>query len=134
MPEEPKLDEESARGLARGISEFNAGAFFECHDTLEEVWHGTRGPAREFFQGLIQVAVAFYHLGNSNTTGGRSQFQKAMIKLDSYGREYLRVDLDALRSEVREWIRKVDAGEPLQTSVAELPKIHRSDEESPEKY
>ena len=134
MTEEPKLDEESAQGLARGISEFNAGLFFECHDTLEEVWHGTRGPARDFFQGLIQVAVGFYHLGNSNATGGRSQFGKAMRNLDSYGREYLRVDLDSLRADVREWMRKVDAGEPLQRPIAELPKIQRRDAEKSEEY
>jgi uncharacterized protein len=134
MPEEPKLDEESAQGLASGISEFNAGLFFECHDTLEDLWHGTRGPARDFFQGLIQVAVGFYHLGNSNTTGGRSQFGKAMRNLDSYGREYLRVDLDALRADVREWIRKIDAGEPLQRPMAELPKIRRRHAENREDY
>ena len=134
MPEEPKLDEESARALARGISEFNAGRFFECHDTLEEVWQGTRGAARHFFQGLIQVAVGFYHLGNSNTTGGRSQFEKAMSNLDSYGREYLSVGLDALRADVREWIRKIDSGEPLERPIADLPKIRLQDPESREKY
>jgi uncharacterized protein len=126
-PKEPELDEESDRALDRGISEFNSGKFFECHDTLEEIWHGTRGAARDFLQGLIQIAVGFYHLGNANTTGGRSQFEKALAKLTPYPRQYLGVDLDALRAEVREWIRKIDSREPLERRISDLPKIHPRD-------
>ena len=31
---------------------------------------GDPRPARDFFQGLIQVSVAYYHLGNGNAGGG----------------------------------------------------------------
>jgi uncharacterized protein len=133
MAKETELGEESARALHRGISEFNAGMFFECHDTLEEVWQGTRGAARGFFQGLIQTAVGFYHLGNANMTGGRSQFEKALRNLSPYPQEFLAVDLHALRADLREWMRKIDAHDPLQRTIAELPKIHCRDTEGAEK-
>ncbi len=122
-PEEPDLDEADARALRKGISEFNTAKFFECHDTLEDVWRGARGPSRDFFQGLIQVAVGFYHLGNANLTGGRSQFEKALGNLNSYGNEYLGVDLRSIREAVREWMRQMDAGEPLNMPAAGPPKI-----------
>jgi predicted metal-dependent hydrolase len=128
MPEQPELNPEDARAFRQGIREFNSGRFFECHDTLEEIWRGTRGPARDFFQGLIQVAVGFYHLGNANTTGSRSQLEKALSKLAPYQEVYLGVDLGALRAVVREWIQKIDSGDPL---PAEPPKIHRGDAEKP---
>ena len=34
--------------LERGISLFNHGEFFECHEVLEEAWTPQRGPRRLF--------------------------------------------------------------------------------------
>ena len=70
-PPEPSLDDEERRALAKGIAEFNAGLFFECHDTLEDMWGGIRGPARDFFQGLIQVSVAYLPPGERERARGR---------------------------------------------------------------
>ncbi len=39
---EPDLDAEERRAFARGVDEFNRGYFFECHDTLEDLWTGVR--------------------------------------------------------------------------------------------
>lgn len=44
--------------LEEGIECFNQGEFFQCHEVLEAVWVGEKGPDRLFYQGLIQVAVA----------------------------------------------------------------------------
>ena len=45
-PPEPNLDPVEIRQFRQAIEEFNSGKFFECHDTLEEIWRGIRGPAR----------------------------------------------------------------------------------------
>jgi predicted metal-dependent hydrolase len=49
-------------GLAGSIEEFNQGAFFECHETLEELWMAEMRPVRRFYQGILQIGVAFHHL------------------------------------------------------------------------
>jgi len=49
--------------------------FFECHDTLEEVWQG-HAARPGFPAGLIQVSVGFYHLCNGNLAGAGSQLEK----------------------------------------------------------
>lgn len=49
-------------GLLKGIEEFNRGDFFECHETLEELWLAEAGPIRELYQGVLQIGVAFQHL------------------------------------------------------------------------
>jgi predicted metal-dependent hydrolase len=49
-------------GLLKGIEEFNRGAFYECHDTLEALWVAESRSVRQLYQGILQVAVAFYHL------------------------------------------------------------------------
>ena len=46
-PPEPQLDEEEQRQFDRGVDEFNRGFYFECHDTIEDLWSGLRGPSRQ---------------------------------------------------------------------------------------
>jgi predicted metal-dependent hydrolase len=120
----PPLEREEIHRIRKGVEEFNSGKFFECHDTLEEVWRGTRGPARAFLQGLIQISVGFYHLNNRNLRGGQSQLDKGLRKLESYGEEYLGMELVQLRREVGGWLDRVRAGEKLEADLKDLPKLH----------
>jgi uncharacterized protein len=121
---EPELDSDIVRGIQKGVAEFNAGKFFECHDTLEEIWQGIRGPARDFFQGLIQISVGFYHLRNGNLRGGESQLGKGLKALRRYGDRYAGMELENLRGELELWLERVRAGEDLRANVADLPKYH----------
>jgi uncharacterized protein len=121
---EPELDSAVVRGIQKGVAEFNAGKFFECHDTLEEIWQGIRGPARDFFQGLIQISVGFYHLRNGNLRGGESQLEKGLKALRRYGDRYAGMELGNLRGELELWLGRVRAGEDLRANVADLPKYH----------
>jgi predicted metal-dependent hydrolase len=117
----PSLSAEEQAAFARGVEEFNAGLFFECHDTLEDLWTGVRGPSRDFFQGLIQVAVGFYHLGNGNRVGAERLLGRALARLEGYPPEYGGVDLGELRASVAEWRRRVrEAGK---TEGREPPRI-----------
>jgi len=119
---EPELDSAVVRGIQKGVAEFNAGKFFECHDTLEEIWQGIRGPARDFFQGLIQISVGFYHLRNGNLRGGESQLEKGLKALQRYGDRYAGMELGNLREELELWLERVRAGADLRANVADLPK------------
>ena len=79
------------------MDEFNRGFYFECHDTIEDLWSGLRGPSRDFFQGLIQVSVAFYHLGNGNRAGAESMARRALKRFERYPERYFGFDLAAQR-------------------------------------
>lgn len=109
--EEPRLAEEELRQLARGVDEFNRGFYFECHDTLEDLWSGLRGPARDFFQGLIQVSVAFYHLGNANRPGAESMARRAMKRFERYPDRYFGFDLAGQRAALRDLLARLAEGE-----------------------
>ena len=110
-PSAPSLDDEERRALVKGIAEFNAGLFFECHDTLEDMWTGVRGPSRDFFQGLIQVSVAFYHLDNGNPVGASSMMQRALKRFERYPPRYGGFDLDAQRALLRRWLERMASGD-----------------------
>ncbi len=102
------------------MGEFNAGHFFECHDTLEEMWTGLRGPSRDFFQGLIQVSVAFYHLDNGNLAGAGSMLRRALKRFEKFPDRYFGFDLGQHRRELRGWLERVEAGD-VQALAADAP-------------
>jgi predicted metal-dependent hydrolase len=58
--------------LLQAIREFNQGEWFECHETVEDLWIGEGGEVRDFYQGIIQVAVALHHWRNGNFGGAIS--------------------------------------------------------------
>ncbi len=62
-------DDAPPEGLLRAIGEFNRGDWFDCHETLEELWAGEKGEIRDFYQGILQVAVALHHWRNGNLKG-----------------------------------------------------------------
>lgn len=121
-PPEPVLTAEERHAFEKGVAEFNAGCFFECHDTLEEMWAGIRGPSRDFFQGLIQVSVAFYHLTGGNLSGAESMLLRALKRFERYRDRYFGFDLAAHRTVLGGWLERIRSGEAGEVSASELPK------------
>ena len=109
--------------LQEGIELFNCGQFFECHEALEEVWNELQGDERRWMQGIIQVAVGFYHLGNGNLTGAQSQLEKGLSNLAPYGDRFAGLDTSNLRRGVQSWLEKIRREEDLRCTVADLPKL-----------
>lgn len=87
--------------LRKGIKEFNRGDYFECHETLEDVWMLETGEDKRFYQGLIQLSVGFFHLLNRNLRGAESQWEKGMAKLTDYDDDHLGVNLKMLVANMR---------------------------------
>ena len=111
--------------LRQGVEEFNHAHFFEAHDTLEDLWRDTSGPLRLFYQGLIQLAVGFYHLSNGNRRGALNLLEKGLAKLEAYQPVCQNIDVDSLCHEARIWldrVRQAGAGE-LSIDAGPLPHI-----------
>ncbi|KAA0234343.1 DUF309 domain-containing protein [bacterium] len=67
--------------LELATAQFNEGLFFECHETLEDVWRHEPGPLGELYKGIIQVAAAFVHRGRGKVKGAESLFASALAYL-----------------------------------------------------
>ncbi len=119
--QQPRLSREERDLFERGVEQFNDGLFFECHDTLEDLWTGLRGSSRDFFQGLIQVSVGFYHLTNGNRAGAASMFERSMKRFSRYPARYFGFDLERHRNEILDWRERTRAGDPLPTTRSEIP-------------
>ena len=87
--------------LAQGIDEFNAGLFFQSHETLEDLWIVSPWPVRNFLQGLIQIAAAFVHLKRGEYAGSHRLLTEAILKLEGFTPRCLGVDVERLLAGVR---------------------------------
>ncbi len=67
--------------LLQGIEQFNAGEYWECHETLETLWRAELRPVRDLYQGILQVGVAFHHLLHDNYGGAIKTFRRGLPRL-----------------------------------------------------
>jgi predicted metal-dependent hydrolase len=86
--------------LARGLDLIRAGEFFAAHEVLEDVWRAADKPERDFYQGLVHVAVAWYQAGRGNEVGCERQLEKAGRRLGQYAPAHRGLDVEALLASV----------------------------------
>ena len=118
------MDKQAA--LTKGIQEFNAGDYFECHETLEDVWMIEVGPDRPFYQGLLQLSVGCFHLLNRNYVGAESQWSKAHTKLIAFGDQHQGVELKSLTAQIlrcQEMLAMVQSGRRKDFDFSIIPHI-----------
>ena len=60
---------------------------------LEDAWRAAAPEERDFFQGLVHVAVAWYQAGRGNRVGCERQLDKAQRRLARYAPEHRVVDI-----------------------------------------
>jgi predicted metal-dependent hydrolase len=89
--------------LQHGIRLFNEAKFFEAHEALEDVWRGAPPAEKKFFQGLVQVAVAFHHYSTGNVVGMRSVMHRAARNLAPAPANFAGIDLKRLLDSLRGW-------------------------------
>lgn len=77
-----------------------AEAYFEAHEELEDEWRKAPEAERDFLQGLVHVAVAWYQAGRGNRPGCERQLEKAERRLSPYAPEHRGVDVDRLLRQI----------------------------------
>jgi uncharacterized protein len=83
-------------GLQLGLEQITRGEYFEAHETLEDVWRAADPAEKDFFQGLVHVAVAWYQAGRGNRVGCERQLEKAARRLGPFAPAHRGVDLERL--------------------------------------
>jgi predicted metal-dependent hydrolase len=83
----------------QGVEQFNSGQFYACHDTLEALWIEASEPDKTFYQGILQIAVALYHLGNGNLRGAAILLGEGSNRLRRYPDSYGGIDVEELLSQ-----------------------------------
>jgi predicted metal-dependent hydrolase len=96
--------------LARGLEQIHRGEYFEAHESLEDAWRAAEPAEKDFFQGLVHVAVAWYQAGRGNRVGCERQLEKALRRLGPFAPEHRGVAVKLLLLSVKRAARTVESG------------------------
>jgi predicted metal-dependent hydrolase len=114
--------------LLKAFAQFNRGEYWEQHETLEEIWRAeTETSLRNFYKGIIQVGVGFYHLSEDNYRGVMKVLARGITYLKPYAPECCRVDVARLVQEASVVYHRAEAlgpGRLKEIPLESLPKIH----------
>src|SRR5437660_8062268 len=92
-------------GFKRGLEEIRAGRYFEAHEELEEAWRAAPAEERDFFQGLVHVAVAWYQAGRGRPIATARQLEKAARRLGPFAPAHRGVDIGSVFFQAEDGIR-----------------------------
>ena len=113
-------------GLLQGIAQFNDGEWYDCHETLEDLWIGEPGLIRDMYQGILQIAVGLHHWREGNYGGSVSLLRKGVGLLGHVERDCHGVDLAALMEDADRLRERLEALGPERMGELErdmLPRI-----------
>jgi predicted metal-dependent hydrolase len=99
--------------LLKAVQEFNSWRFYDCHETLEDVWREAGGKSAstemaDFYQGIIKVAAGFHHILRDNHRGALLLLRDALRLLAPYEPWTLGIDVAALREPVRRCLERIE--------------------------
>ena len=113
--------------LREGIRLFNAGRYFESHESLEDFYLHTEQEHKPFLEGLIQLAAALRLFSDFGEVKGPVRMvRQALIRLENYQPTYLGVRVKKLIQTMEAWTREMEATETAKTNSAPrepMPKI-----------
>lgn len=104
---EQQLDH--AAEFAKGVREFNSWRFYDCHETLEDIWLECGGKAiggdaradlADFYQGVIKAAAGMHHVLRGNHGGAIKVLGDVPRLLEAYRPRTLGLDVDRLLADL----------------------------------
>lgn len=101
----------------QGIRQFNAGEFYACHDTLEAIWMIAPTQEKPFYQGILQLAVALYHLGNHNWRGSAILLGEGIRRLEPFEPSYGDINVSALLDCASLWLETLQTLGPEKVAL-----------------
>ncbi len=94
-----------------GLELIRERRYFEAHEELETAWRAAEAAERDFLQGLVHVAVAWYQAGRGNRTGCSRQLEKAARRLAPYAPVHRGLDVGGVLAQVASAAEQVRRGD-----------------------
>lgn len=108
--------------LSHGVALWNDERYFEAHECLEDVWHHAPEPDREFWKGVIQVAVGCVHHQRANPKGSITLLERAADRLARFPDTHHGIDVEQLRTFARGAAAAMrEAGAAIEVGYPEFP-------------
>jgi uncharacterized protein len=115
-------------GFAEGIRQFNSWMFYDCHETLEDIWRETGAKGDDatlanFYQGIIKAAAGYHHLLRNNYRGAVNLLSDTFRLLEPYRPATLGVNVNRLLSDVRASLERIGELGPERLAEFERSRI-----------
>ncbi len=110
-----------------GLEQFNAGLYFEQHESLEEIWAAEPRLIRRLYQGILKIGVGFYKLRLGNYRGTVNHISGGIAYLRLFPDNCLGVDIARLIREAQAVLDKVIELGPdrlHEFDLSTLPEVH----------
>ncbi len=108
-------------GLLRGIEQFNLGEYWECHETLEDIWKEEPEDVRYLYQGILLVAVGLLHLQCHNHHGAFAKLESGLDLLARFEPSCMGVEVVRLRTDASAVYRLLVEGPESMAEARLLP-------------
>jgi predicted metal-dependent hydrolase len=105
--------------LETGLELIRRGEYFAAHEELEDAWRAADPEERDFYQGLVHVAVAWYQAGRGNRVGCERQLEKAARRLGPYAPRHRGIDVASILQQV-DHASGIVAGGALELTAPQL--------------
>jgi len=105
----PCCQEPLPEEVRRGLEQFNAGEYFEQHETLEHAWRAERRPVREIYQGILQIGVACHQIQRGNYAGAVKMLRRGLAHLAHAPDRCQGIDIARLREDARRLLQQLEA-------------------------
>lgn len=111
----------------QGVEQFNQQEFYACHDTLEALWMEALEPNKQFYQGILQIAVACYHLNNLNWRGAVILLGEGIRRLGDYQPTYEGVEVTDFLKESVELLQALQVAGAEQVAADVVQRLAATD-------
>lgn len=101
-------DREPPDALLWGVAQLNAGEYWECHETLEELWVREPGDIRYLYQGILLVAVGLLHLRRRNHHGAVTKLRSGLELLQTFEPGCMGLEIATLRRDAGRVLAALD--------------------------
>lgn len=126
--ENSRWDEPASAQMIFAFEQFNRGEFWAQHETLEEIWRAeTDESMRNFYKGILQVGVGFYHITRQNYSGAVKVLTRGINYLKPYAPCCRGVDVARLIDEAARVLHQVQARGAARIGEIDpttLPRVH----------
>lgn len=84
-----------------GVEAFNAGQYYDAHESLERAWMDESRPIRDLYRGILQISVAYYHIQGGNYWGALKMFLRSLQWLAPLPDCCQGIDVEQLRQDAK---------------------------------
>lgn len=108
------------------VRQFNNQLWYDCHETLEPLWMTENGELRDFYQGLIQLAIGLHHWRNGNYNGAIALLAGSISYLENSSSPCQWIDVRGLIAQIRQFqddLGRLGAEKMHEVDQMQLPKL-----------